>query len=320
MKLQELYKQYTSGELEKHSYIKAMHEKHQLIFDYFDYIKDTDIFSITIDNDKVYVTIKESGIKLFLDPFDSRFIPIEILNFKSFDPVERDLIFALARKSQTIFDIGANIGWYTLNFCMLDNVQTVHSFEPIPRTFDFLTRHVQFNACNKAVLNNFALSNHRGETEFYWNVKETGSSSMKNIQEREDSNRVVCQLRTLDEYAREKNVYIDMIKCDVEGSELLVFQGGENTISRDKPFIFTEMLRKWAAKFGYHPNDIIKLLSDIGYECFAYVDEKIEKFTSVTPDTLPTNFFFFHCDKHKHDIAMLTKSLDHPLCSDVSAF
>jgi len=307
MKLQELYKKYKSGELDKYSYIESMHKKHQVIFDYFDYIKDTDIYSITIDNDKVYVTIKESGIKLFIDPFDSRFIPIEILNFKSFDPVERDLIFALARKSKTIFDIGANIGWYTLNFCTLDNVESVHSFEPIPRTFDFLTRHIQFNECNKAVLNNFALSNECGEMEFYWNVKETGSSSMKNIQEREDSNKVLCQLRTLDGYAQERSVRIDMIKCDVEGAELLVFQGGGNTIERDKPFIFTEMLRKWSAKFGYHPNDIIKLLSDIGYECFAYVDKKIERFDVVTPETMPTNFFFFHRDKHKQDIEILMK-------------
>jgi len=298
MKLHELYDQYKSGELDKHSYISAMHDKHASLFDYFEYIKDTDIQSITIDNDKIFATIKDSGIKMYLDPHDSRFIPIEILNFKSFDPVERDLIFALAQKSKTIFDIGANIGWYTLNFCKLDHVESVHSFEPIPRTFDYLRRHVAFNGCDKAVLNNTALSNENGEIEFFWNKKETGSSSMKNIQEREDSSKITCQLRTLNDYAQETGAHIDMIKCDVEGAELMVFQGGLTTIERDKPYIFTEMLRKWSEKFGYHPNDIISLLSGIGYQCFAYVGQTFEKIDAVTPETEPTNFFFFHQDKH----------------------
>ncbi|HEY9078877.1 FkbM family methyltransferase [Magnetovibrio sp.] len=299
MKLHELYEQYASKELDKHSYISAMHQKHAILFDYFEYIKDTDIESITIDNSKIFVTMKETGIKLYLDPHDSRFIPIEILNFKSFDPVERGLIFDLAGKSKTIFDIGANIGWYTLNFCKLDTVERVHSFEPIPRTFDYLSRHIAFNACDKAVLNNFALSNENGEIEFFWNMKETGSSSMKNIQEREDSNLVTCQLRTLDDYVQETGAHIDMIKCDVEGSELMVFQGGLATIARDKPYIFTEMLRKWSAKFGYHPNDIVKLLADIGYHCFAYVDQALERIESVTAETEPTNFFFLHQDQHR---------------------
>ena len=45
MKLKELYDRYASGELEKHKYIGAMHKKHQILFEYFDYIKDTDVQS-----------------------------------------------------------------------------------------------------------------------------------------------------------------------------------------------------------------------------------------------------------------------------------
>ena len=51
MKLNDLYNQYLTGELDKQRYISAMHKKHQVLFDYFDYIKDTDIQRITIDND-----------------------------------------------------------------------------------------------------------------------------------------------------------------------------------------------------------------------------------------------------------------------------
>jgi FkbM family methyltransferase len=305
MSLKELYNQYIDKTLDKHDYIDAMHQKHQALFEYYDYIKDTDVQSIVIDNDEIYVVMKESGIKLYLDRFDSRFIPIEILNFHSFDPVERDLIFFLAGQSKVIFDIGANIGWYSLNFGKLENVDKIYSFEPIPRTYEYLVRHIKFNKISKIYPNNFALSDSSGEVEFYWSETETGSSSMKNIQEKKGMNKTVCMTETLDNFARDNGAHIDMIKCDVEGSELFVFKGGIEMLSRDKPFIFTEMLRKWSAKFDYHPNNIIELLSPIGYQCFAFVGTRFKIIEAVTPETIPTNYFFLHTENHKEIIKSL---------------
>ena len=303
--LKELNKDYQNGRLEKHDYIKSMHIKHQALFDYFDYIKETDIESITIDNEKIFVELKDTGIKLYLDRFDSRFIPIEILNFHTFDPVEKELIYKLARKSQVIFDIGANIGWYSLNFSILENVSKVYSFEPIPRTYDYLTNHIKFNNIDNIFPSNIALSDHNGEVEFFFTNLETGSSSMRNIQDRDNIETVICKTKTLTDFVIENKTHIDMIKCDVEGSELFVFKGGIEILERDKPFIFTEMLRKWAAIFEYHPDDIINLLSSVGYRCFAYVDEKLEEFFCIKTETKPTNYFFLHKDKHNEIIKSL---------------
>ena len=55
-----------------------------------------------------------------------------------------------------------------------------------------------------------------------------------------------------------------------------------------------EMLRKWSAKYDYHPNDIIKILKDIGYECFFLRDEKLVKINQVNEKTKATNFFFIY--------------------------
>jgi FkbM family methyltransferase len=300
--LRSIFSEYKSGKMDKHQYIANMHKKHLTLFEYADYLKETDIESIHVDENDIYVVLRESGIKLYVDRYDSRFIPIEILNFHSFDPIEKDLIYKLAEKSKTIFDVGGNIGWYTLNFSLLSGVDKVHTFEPIPRTFDFLKRHVAFNNIDNVIINNFALSDRQGISEFYWSEKETGSSSMRNIQDRESVNKVECKLETLDQYVKENNCVVDMIKCDVEGSELFVFEGGRKTIQRDKPFVFTEMLRKWSAKFDYHPNDIIYLFSELGYLCFAYVGTELKKFDQIEEDTIPTNYFFLHNDKHKEVI------------------
>lgn len=102
-------------------------------------------------------------------------------------------------------------------------------------------------------------------------------------------------------------LHVDFIKCDVEGAELLAFQGAKETLQRDKPIVFTEMLRKWAAKFNYHPNEIIMLFSTFGYRCFYADGEALKELLVMTDETLETNFFFLHCEKHEQVINKLLK-------------
>ncbi|MFH0926490.1 MAG: FkbM family methyltransferase [bacterium] len=298
MKLDDLYKQYLSGGFEKHQYIDAMYEKHQALFDYFDYIKNTDIQTITIDNELIYVTIKGSNIKLLLDRYDRRFIPIEILNFHSFEPQERNLLFFIAGMCKTIFDIGANIGWYTLNFAKMSNAINVYAFEPIPHTYQYLEKHLKLNNITNVSAFNIGFSDTIEEKTFFWTKEENGSASMKNIQKRSSIDKVKCEITTLDYFMRDRYNTIDLIKCDVEGAELFVFKGGIETLKKYKPIIFSEILRKWSKEFGYHPNDIINLLRGIGYECYIIFNDKIKRFGYVDEDTIQTNYLFFHKEKH----------------------
>jgi hypothetical protein len=58
------------------------------------------------------------------------------------------------------------------------------------------------------------------------------------------------------------------------------------------------MLRKWAAKFNYHPNDIIDLFKSIGYKCFYSSNGKLKGIDFISEDTIPTNFFFLQPNAH----------------------
>ena len=82
------------------------------------------------------------------------------------------------------------------------------------------------------------------------------------MREVKTTQKVECNVRRMDDFVKDENINrIDFIKCDVEGSELFVYQGGIESIDRFKPIVFSEMLRKWSNKFGYHPNDIINLFT-----------------------------------------------------------
>ena len=102
---------------------------------------------------------------------------------------------------------------------------------------------------------------------------------------------------------------IDFIKLDVEGAEIFALRGGLKSIEKHKPILFVEMLRKWAAKYGYHPNEIIGMLEQVGYICcFACeLDSalRLTRLETMTDQTQETNFFFLHKEKHKAQIQRL---------------
>ncbi|HTC00865.1 MAG TPA: hypothetical protein VK705_09300, partial [Ferruginibacter sp.] len=75
-------------------------------------------------------------------------------------------------------------------------------------------------------------------------------------------------------------------------------KGALEVLKEYKPIVFTEMLRKWSAKYNYHPNDIIKLFSDKDYSCFFSKNNSLIRITEITDATEHTNFFFLHKDQH----------------------
>ena len=104
---------------------------------------------------------------------------------------------------------------------------------------------------------------------------------------------VICNVSKVDDFVSENDVsHIDIIKIDVEGNEKYVLEGARETLLRDKPLVYCELLRKHAARFGYHPNDVISFMKELGFFCYTIVDGKRNVVTEITEDTKETNFFF----------------------------
>ena len=141
--------------------------------------------------------------------------------------------------------------------------------------------------------------------EFYYYPEGSGNASLANLSENKGVKKITCQVKKLDDFINASSLGVDFIKCDVEGAELFVFQGGIETIKNQKPMVFTELLRKWSAKFNYHPNEVIKLFKDTGYRCFTTKNGRLIEFFKMDDLTIETNFFFLHSEKHKAKINSL---------------
>ena len=293
-----LKKEFEDSQISKIDFISRMHEYHKVLFDFSHNLSKTEIGKIEInDNEVIFSTRKTEfhpgGVKFYVDGLDKRITPIEAFNFNQYELADSAMLYKLVKDGDIIFDIGANIGWYSNHLSKKLPNATIHSFEPIPETFLQLTRNTALNQSKNIFLHNTALSDKIQTLVFYYSPKVTGASSSVNITEDESMVELACETNTLDAFCSAQNIQmLDFIKCDVEGGEWLVFKGGAKTISQLKPIVFTEMLRKWSAKFGYHPNDIIAFFKSLDYSCFYAHNGKLRKIETVTDETSETNFFF----------------------------
>lgn len=293
---------YLQGRIDKHRYMEEMFIAHRNLFEYPQLINESPIKKIEITKEKVIFTINngEDGIFICCDGRDAYSLPMIFLNLSETETQEQAMILRLIKPGDSVLDIGANIGWYTIGILLKRKGAKVYSFEPIKSSFQYLKQNLNLNNLNSENAYNIGFSDENKTVKFYFDVKYAMASSMANLREDEDTVTEECVVKRMDDFvsATPSLRKIDFIKCDVEGAELFVFQGAIETIRKDKPIIFTEMLRKWARKFNYHPNQTIKLLKDLGYQCFILCNGRLKEIYEMEENTVETNFFFLHGENH----------------------
>lgn len=194
-----------------------------------------------------------------------------------FEKSESKLVTKFLRPGMVFFDVGANLGHYTLlSAHRVGHAGQVHSFEPNSRMFAELEFNVKLNGLSDiCVLNHLALSNTigRGKLSRYEVGAEVYGSLGNN--ERKESAIVgyeYVKTTTLDAYLNEKGIdHIDLIKMDIEGAELLALQGSEHTLSKPiAPAIVLEMADINTIGFGYQAVEIWDYLEALGYRMYCF--------------------------------------------------
>ena len=299
--LKEIKNAFLNKQIEKFDYMGRMYQIHKILYEYADFINKGAVSDITIKDGQVYFTLLSHGIeiKMVCIPYDVTSVPFNFLDFGSYDKEETKFLFDIVKNNQVVLDIGANLGWYTLNWLKRNHDVSVFSFEPLPKIYDKLVQNLVLNDQPTKNAFNFGLSNVNEEVNFFFDTERCGASSMVNLRGTQNIIDVRCTVKRLDDIFPSLGVdRLDFIKCDVEGAEKFVFEGGIETIKKYKPIIFSEILRKWSKKFNYHPNDIIKLFAAIGYDYYIIRNNKLQQIECVTDDTVETNFVFLNKEKH----------------------
>lgn len=303
MKPDEIKAAHKKGEVDKKRFIELMAEQHQQLFAYARLLEGSNISALRVLPGEVRVGLKWPSLELAIPEGEMRAAPVEALNFGDYEADEFKVVASLFGQLKAerplLIDIGGNVGFYSIGLKALYPELRIHAFEPVPSTAAQFRNNCRINSCSNVQLHEIALSDHSGEVTLHVHPAYCVAASEANILESDETVPVVCPRMTLDAFVEEKSLRVDFIKCDVEGGEFAVFRGAETILKRDRPVVFSEMLRKWSAKFGYHPNDMIAYFSTLGYDCHAIAGGQTHLIKRVDDSTLETNFIFLHKETHE---------------------
>jgi FkbM family methyltransferase len=150
--------------------------------------------------------------------------------------LERDKLapfVARLASGMTVWDIGANVGLYTLPSARAVGPSGhVVAFEPMPRNLGFLRRHLTLNGLDDVLVCDVAVSDATGALR----MAEGDSPSEFHA---DGGGSIEVKAVTLDDWLAESGAPPpDLVKIDVEGSDDAVLRGGARTFATYRPSIY----------------------------------------------------------------------------------
>lgn len=185
----------------------------------------------------------------------------------SYEPQLCEALKLVLKTDDVFMDVGANVGLFSLlaAHALVPNGK-VAAFEASPKIFSYLERNAQKNPSPNLNLFHRAVTA-RSEQEMHFFDAPEAKSGMGSLANRFSSRAAVVRSITLDDAAEELDLpKVDVIKVDVEGFELGVFQGAQRLLSMTPaPIVFFEF-NDWAeANAMSAPGDAQRYLHQLGY-------------------------------------------------------
>lgn len=172
------------------------------------------------------------------------------------EPQATRYLQSILRPSWTVVDIGANIGYYALQEAKV--VKNVIAIEPTPNSYKALEVNVALNRCVNIETWQMAIGDHNGKVGFEisracnWNSVSPGNAGDMQV-----------QMIRLDELLDGR--WVDYVRMDVEGYEMSVLRGMEQTLRKKKPGMFIEVHRDKLRDYGSSQRELMEYLAGFGY-------------------------------------------------------
>lgn len=204
-----------------------------------------------------------------------------IYYLKDFNKKETNYIRSIAKKDWVCFDIGANVGYFTLLFGSLCKEGQVHAFEPQSLCYHLLLSSIELNNFKNIKVNKYALSNCNGVSEFSVS-KKCESSSFIHTHMNPLETTIQVEVRKLDDYIRENGIErIDFMKIDVEGAEKLVLEGMKETLSKkglQPKILLVELYDPNFIHYNTSVSEILTFFNSYGYKPYVIPKKQLVPF------------------------------------------
>ena len=211
-------------------------------------------------------------------------------------PLPIILAATVCRMNGVFLDVGANNGLYTMIATSMKSDVKAVAFEPVPAIIALLRRNIALNQLEDRVrVVEVALSDANGEATIYLpdpghGLVETSASLLSNFSANSAAAMVVKTAR-LDDINLDGRTAV--IKVDIEGFELEFLRGAQETIKRDRPVIFAEMVGVADQKFP----EITRIMTDAKYLFFRIRPDMAIRMEWVVFDDQSWNYCFLPSER-----------------------
>ncbi len=176
----------------------------------------------------------------------------------------------------TVVDIGANKGYYTLLCRKLVGANgKVVAIEALPLTSSYLAANLRLNGFTDVVVCNIGVGADERTEYLNYNVAALGCSTLHGrtlLEQKAGTQRLVIPIRPLDSVLKDVGIdHINLLKIDVEGHELSVLRGAEKTIAAAQPLILFEAFPENAQMAGWSISEVGEYLLGLGDYQFAAI-------------------------------------------------
>jgi FkbM family methyltransferase len=146
-----------------------------------------------------------------------------------YEPHVQRIIVQNLRPGGSFYDVGANVGFYTLLAAFRVGGGRVFAFEPVPENVSYLKRHLQLNGIGNVEVFEMAMSDRAGMASF----QQEPTRAMGRLQ---PGGNLLVAMSSLDLLLQQQTIAPPaFIKMDIEGAEFEALWGAKDCLGKYKP-------------------------------------------------------------------------------------
>ena len=150
----------------------------------------------------------------------------------------------------------------------------VYAFEPQSMLYNKLKKVIEYSKLDNVFLYPIAFSSSIGKSNLIIPNKRSSPSASINRKKTFDDSTIEIDITTLDNFFCKNNkISVDYLKCDVEGHELEVLQGGKKFLNYCRPIIAIESEARHCGEDKVI--EVFNLLNELDYKGYFHNGEKI---------------------------------------------
>jgi FkbM family methyltransferase len=210
------------------------------------------------------------------------------------------LIRKILKPGDVFLDIGANIGYFSLLAAKHEPTAKIISFEPVSSAFKKLEENISLNTAKNVNALNFGVGEKNEERKIYISDEDnTGMSSFQKPENYSGKTEMV-KVITIDDWFRSSGLAkIDIIKLDVEGSELASINGMDEALKNFKPLVIVEINPETLSQFDLTPAAIFHRFGDLSFSGFLIFNSGVIEPINSYQRGDTNNVLFIHDEKIK---------------------